>query len=72
MDRPVLAAQLGQLAGQAMQPEISYRLQLSDKKRVQWQFQGPKGLQVRRIEKGPLGRRLMAWFSARMAPEAWL
>jgi len=72
MDSPLLAAQLAQLAEQAMLPEISYRLQLSEKKRVQWQFQGPRGLQVRRIEQGSLWRRLMAWFSARMAPEGWL
>lgn len=72
MDSPVLAAQLNQLAEQAMAPDISYRLQLSEKRRIQWQFQGPRGLQVRRIEKGSFWRRLMAWFSARMAPEGWL
>lgn len=72
MDSPVLAAQLNQLAEQAMAPDISYRLQLSEKKRIQWQFQGPRGLQVRRIEKGSIWRRLLAWFSARMAPEGWL
>lgn len=72
MDSPVLAAQLSQLAEQAMAPDISYRLQLSGKKRIQWQFQGPRGLQVRRVEKGSVWRRLLAWFSARMAPEGWL
>lgn len=72
MDSPVLAAQLSQLAEQAMAPDISYRLQLSEKKRIQWQFQGPRGLQVRRVEKGSVWRRLLAWFSARMAPEGWL
>lgn len=72
MDSPVLAAQLNQLAEQAMAPDISYRLQLSEKKRIQWQFLGPRGLQVRRVEKGSFWRRLLAWFSARMAPEGWL
>lgn len=72
MDSPVLAAQLSQLAEQAMAPDISYRLQLDEKKRIQWQFQGPRGLQVRRVEKGSLWRRLLAWFSARVAPEGWL
>ena len=72
MDSPVLAAQLSQLAEQAMAPDISYRLQLDEKKRIQWQFQGPRGFQVRRVEKGSLWRRLLAWFSARVAPEGWL
>jgi hypothetical protein len=72
MDSPVLAAQLSQLAEQAMAPDISYRLQLSENKRIQWQFQGPRGLQVRRTEKGSIWRRVLAWFSARMAPEGWL
>ena len=72
MDSPVLAAQLNQLAEQAMAPDISYRLQLSEKKHIQWQFQGPRGLQVWRIESGSFWRRLLAWFSARMAPEGWL
>jgi len=71
LESPQLANQLYDLAGQAMQPETSYRLSLS-KGRLRWHFRRTTGDAMHRIEYGGPWRRLMAWFSARFAPQSWL
>lgn len=72
IDNETIAGQLEVLAEQAMAADISYRLGLDEEQRLLWYWQGPKGLQVRRREQGSLWGHLLAWFSARFAPQDWL